>query len=85
MNLKNLLLISFVIAMAGCNLKPLTIDPCAILPDMKSCYAVPLNNPGKANYERLLNAGDICFLSDEYARAQKSYRALMRKCGDRCK
>lgn len=71
--------------MAACNLKPLTIDPCSILPDLKNCYAVPINNPAKKEYERPLNVGDICVTSDEYAALQKSYRALLKRCGNACK
>jgi hypothetical protein len=71
--------------LAGCNLTPLKIDPCTIMPELATCYAVPLNQPEKPEYERPLNPGDICVTSDEYAAIQKSYRELLKRCGDRCK
>lgn len=87
MRLKNLFLISLgtLAILAACNLKPLTIDPCAILPDLKTCHAVPLNNPSKPEYDRLISASDICVTDDEYAALQKAYRTLLRRCGNSCK
>lgn len=70
--------------LAACNMQPLQIDPCAILPDMKTCYAVPLNQPGKPEYERPLNASDICVTSDEYAKLQKYSDEVLRRCGKKC-
>jgi hypothetical protein len=55
------------------------------MPELKSCYAVPLNQPEKEEYERPIQAGDICVTPDEYAAIQKSYRELLKRCGDRCK
>jgi cell wall-associated NlpC family hydrolase len=46
------LAISFVV---GCKVKPLKIDPCAVYPnDPRYCYAVPINQPGKDEYDRLV-------------------------------
>ncbi len=71
--------------MVGCKVPPLKIDPCAIYNDGSGlCHAVPLNQPDKAEYDRPVMAGDIAVTSDEYAALQKSYRELMRQCGDRC-
>jgi hypothetical protein len=82
-----LLLIFFAVLMvAGCKLTPLKIDPCAVWPDdISNCYAVPLNQAGKLPYDRKINPGDICVTSDEYAKIQKSYREILKRCGDRCK
>lgn len=71
--------------LAGCKLEPLQIDPCAIMPELQTCYAIPLNQTGKPEYERPIAAGDICVGPDEYAKIQKSYREMMRLCGSRCK
>lgn len=71
--------------LAGCKLKPLKIDPCAVWPDdISMCHAVPLNQPGKPEYDREIAPMDICVTPDEYAEIQKSYRELLRRCGDRC-
>ena len=78
-------LLTVTILLAGCNLAPLKIDPCTILPGLTTCYAVPLNQPEKPEYERPLQGGDVCVTPDEYAAIQKSYRELPRRCGDRCK
>jgi hypothetical protein len=81
------LILSAAVLLAGCKLEPLKIDPCALLPETETCYAVPINQPGRQEYVRPLNHNppDICVTSDEYARTQKAYRELMRLCGDRCK
>ena len=78
-----------VLLTVGCKLTPLKIDPCAVYPpdpsDTLYCRAVPINQPEKPEYDRTVNPGDICVSSDEYGELQKSYRDLMRRCGDRCK
>jgi hypothetical protein len=82
--MRYLILLSMVLT-AGCrSFEQLAIDPCSIMPEMNICYAVPLNQPGKQEYERPLNVGDICVTQDEYAKIQKHYRELMKRCGDRC-
>lgn len=48
------------------------------------CHAVPLNQPGKEEYDRPVNVSDVVVTADEYAEIQKSYREIMRRCGDRC-
>lgn len=79
------LILFAVLGVAGCKLTPLKIDPCAVWSTYPlQCHAVPINQPGKEEYERPLNLGDICVTSDEYAELQKSYREIMRRCGDRC-
>lgn len=85
MNLKKLLVLFFALITAACNLAPLKIDPCGIMPDLKSCYAVPINQPDKPEYERSLQFGDICVTAEEYSELQKHYREVLRRCGDRCK
>ena len=65
-------------------MEPLKVDPCSILPGIQTCYAIPLNQPGKEEYERQLNAGDICVNSDEYSDLQKYNSEVIRRCGDRC-
>ena len=79
-------LIFFVVVLtAGCSLEPLKIDPCAVyIADPYKCHAVPLHQPGKEEYDRDINPGDICVSSDEYAALQKSYRELRRRCGEKC-
>jgi hypothetical protein len=86
-NLTKLLQTSFVTLMvAGCNLAPLQVDPCAVWPDdITQCRAIPLNQPDKAPYDRPIGAGDICVLATEYSEIQKHYREVLRLCGDRCK
>jgi len=74
-----------LVLLAGCKLDPIKIDPCSILPGGIDCYAIPLNQPDKEEYERPLNLGDVCVTSDEYAQLQKHFNRLMQKCGDRCK
>jgi hypothetical protein len=54
------------------------------MPDLKTCYAVPINQPDKKEYEREIQPGDICVTPDEYAELQKNFRELLRRCGDRC-
>lgn len=74
--------------MVACKLEPLKIDPCAVVSEFTSitiCHAVPINQPGKEEYDREIELGDICVTPDDYAKLQKSYRELMRLCGDRCK
>lgn len=75
----------------ACDLEPLQIDPCAILPDLKTCHAVPINQPDKPEYDRLIEPGNVCLIPDEYAKAQKFSREVLRRCkalkqacGDRC-
>lgn len=88
-SLRSLFLISFAaITLQGCKLEPLKIDPCGVYVEPNGvafCHAVPLNQPGKLEYEREVKNADICVTSDEYAELQKSYRELFRRCGDRCK
>lgn len=80
-----LLLILCALILVGCKLTPLKVDPCFTMPDSPGrCYAIPINQKSKPAYERALNLGDVCVTMDEYATMQKSYRELMRKCGDRC-
>jgi hypothetical protein len=55
------------------------------MPELTTCYAVPINQPEKPEYERPLVAGDICVSPEEYAEIQKSYRELLKRCGDKCK
>ena len=69
---------------AGCKIDPLKVDPCAILPELSSCYAVPLNQPDKPEYERPLNAGDICVTADDYAKIQAYNREVLRRCASNC-
>lgn len=76
----------------ACSLEPLKIDPCQIWPDdLSMCHAVPINQIGKAPYDRKLNPGDVCIDMDGYASAQKFSREVLRRCkalkeacGDRC-
>ncbi len=71
--------------MVGCKLDPLKIDPCSVYSDplFPLCYAVPLNSQ-KQPYDRKVQSGDICVTSDEYAEIQKSYREILKRCGDKC-
>ncbi len=72
--------------MVACSVDPIKIDPCAVyVADPYKCHAVPINQPGKPDYDRYLNPGDICVTSDEYADLQKAYREILRRCGDNCK
>lgn len=76
------------LTLAGCKLEPLKIDPCAVVSEFTSiviCHAIPLNQPGKTEYDREIEYGDICVTPEDYAKIQKSYREIMRLCGDRCK
>jgi hypothetical protein len=79
---------SFVIALAisfvvGCKVKPLKIDPCAVYPnDPRYCYAVPINQPGKDEYDRLVQGGDICITAEEYTRAREYIRQVRQQCGE---
>lgn len=77
-------MISLGTLIQGCKLEPLKIDPCIVYPDLSSCFAVPLNQPGKAEYDRAIDENNVCVTSDEYALLQKHYRDLMELCGDRC-
>lgn len=81
-------LVSFVavLLVGGCSLTPLQIDPCVIWPDdLSMCRAIPLNQPEKPDYDRKLNHGDVCVTQDEYAKLQKSFREIMRRCGEKCR
>jgi len=69
---------------AGCRLAPLEIDPCTIMPEVETCYAIPLNQSGKQEYERPLRPGDVCVTSEEYAEIQKRFRELLERCGEKC-
>ena len=60
------------------------LAPCVIYPELDKCLAVPLDD-SKQPYERLLQVNDVCIPSDDYALVQKHYRAILRKCGNRCK
>lgn len=77
-------MISFATALQGCRLEPLKVDPCVIYPDLKSCFAVPLNQPGKPEYDRPLNPSDVCLTADEYVKLQQFSRDVLERCGDRC-
>lgn len=83
-----LLLTFFVvllISLIACStLAPLKIEPCAVLPDNSGCHAVPLNQPNREPYDRVVGAGDICMTSDDYAVLQKYMREMRVRCGDRC-
>ncbi len=72
--------------MAGCKLKPLAIDPCAVWVDelVITCHAIPLNQSEKPEYERDIKDGDVCVTGEEYAALQKQFREVMRRCGDEC-
>lgn len=75
-----------LVTVSGCNLTPLKIDPCTVTPwNLNECYAQPINQPDKEPYYRNINAGDVVVTADEYAETQKSYREILKKCGDRCK
>ncbi len=83
-----LLILSVTPALAACKLPPLKIDPCAVWADEADrleCHAVPLNQPEKPEYDRLVIPSDICVTADDYAALQKHYREAIRLCGDRCK
>lgn len=96
-----LLVTLFALNLCGCEtaLKPLQIDPCNVLPGRQTCYAVPLNQPGKSEYERALRDGsededgdgkpdlnpDICVSVREFTEAKKREKELIRRCGDRCR
>lgn len=72
--------------LAGCEtFQKLKIDPCAILPDMKTCFAVPINQPEKPEYERSLESGDICVTPEEYVALAENYKEALRRCGKNCK
>ena len=72
-------------ATAGCKLTPLKIDPCMVWPDdITQCHAVPLNQPDRSEYDRFIKPMDVCVTANEYARTQKAYRELFKRCGDRC-
>lgn len=79
------MILSVVTLLTACKLDPLQIDPCSVFFDNSfECHAVPINQPGKPQYDRSLNNGDICVTSDEYAALQKSFREIMRHCGENC-
>lgn len=79
-----LLAILFGTALQGCKLEPLQVDPCVVYPDKVSCIAFPLNQPGKAEYDRPIEGTNVCVTADEYAKVQKFYRDVLERCGDRC-
>lgn len=58
---------------------------CGVWPDdVKMAHCIPLNQPGKPEYDREVKAGDIIVTMSEYAELQKHYRELLLQCGDRC-
>lgn len=89
----------------GCNSAPklLQIDPCGVYwdefaePDGSkkwhlAAWCVPLNQPGKAEYQRWVKPQDWVITSEEYAKTQKYYNDMakdyaeaLRKCAERCK
>jgi hypothetical protein len=65
-------------------MEKLKIEPCAVWPDnLNRCHAVPLD-PVLKEYDRDLKAGDICISSDEYSKAQKYIKELLKLCGGDC-
>jgi type IV pilus biogenesis protein CpaD/CtpE len=73
------------VLLQGCKTPQLEVDPCGVYPDDRTtCHAVPLNEE-KPEYDRPIMGGDICVTLDEYAKIQKYYRDMMKRCGDRCK
>lgn len=57
-----------------------------------AAWCTPLNQPGKAEYERWVKPGDFVVTQDEYAKTQKYYNDMskdyteaLRKCAERCK
>lgn len=75
-----LFLILLGVALQGCKLKALKVDPCAV-DEFMNCHAVPLNSP-KQEYDRSVNKGDICLTSDEYAEVQKAFREMERRINE---
>lgn len=78
-----------LLIVAGCKLDPLKIDPCTVLPkalwgEDPMCFAVPLNQDGKPEYDRAINPGDICVTPSEYQALQNSYREILKRCAERC-
>lgn len=86
-------LISCAALTAGCSsIDPPKIDPCQAFwevsegkPPFLDAHCVPLNQPGKPEYDRPIAAEDVCVKSEEYAALQKFMRDVIRECGDRCK
>jgi hypothetical protein len=69
----------------GCKpFKAIKVDPCGVLPDGKTLYCVPVNQPDKPEYERPIMPGDVCVTPDEYARVLKYHREILRRCGEKC-
>lgn len=95
-----------MLGVASCNTAPkmLEVDPCGIYfqewtdpaNGEKSWHlagwCVPLNQPGKPEYERWIKPGDFAVTKEEYAKTQKYYNDMakdyaeaLRKCAERCK
>lgn len=75
----------FSIAIASCRAPELKVDPCTILPDLQTCFAVPINQMEKPEYERPIVAGDVCFSPEDYARLAEYNDELLRRCGKNCR
>ena len=95
-----------MLGMEACKTAPklLQVDPCGIyfqeytnpttgVKDWHLAgWCTPLNQPGKAEYERWVKPGDFMVTQDEYAKTQKYYNDMakdyveaLRKCAERCK
>lgn len=85
--MKVLVILFVVVFNSSCyesSLEPLKIDPCSILNDVETCRAIPLNQPGIEDYDRLLRPGDICLTPEDFGKAKKRYSEIMRLCGEKC-
>lgn len=88
--MRYVILCAILLITAGCKLEPLKIDPCTVLPkslwgEDPTCFAVPLNQPDKPEYDRVVIPGDICVSSTEYQALQNSYREILDRCAEKCK
>ena len=71
--------------MVSCKAPEVIVDPCTILPGLTDCFAVPINQPEKPEYERPIVPGDVCFSPEDYARLAEYNDDILRRCGKNCR
>ena len=86
--------ILFVALLAACShapIEPLKIDPCVVVPtvqlganlmskpEIRTCRAVPLNQPEKSDYDREIKGSDIVLTASEYAELIKKLHEYARR------